>query len=371
MTTPWSSATDLTAADFEALGVYDPAEPHAAERLELLLYLVTLGATGEDLVEYRDALPGLATVVAIRGGPAMTVSEAAQRVGLSQEKLLQVTRAAGFPEPGPDDRVMSEQLAVLAAGMAGAEAVFGEDAALQLVRVMGSTMARLADAMVSAFLVNVEPAVRDQDPVGLGVARANAEAVSLVPTATGALDILLRQHIIAARRSILGDVADAGYETQRMCVGFADLVGSTALSQRLSTRELGAVLTAFEHEGADAITAKGGRVVKLIGDEVLYTSADEASACRIALDLVHIFRNHPAVPPVRAGIAAGDVMLRDGDVFGPVVNLAARAVKVAAAGEVVATPPVAAAAGLGTEPLGELELKGFDAGVELCRIATG
>ncbi|MGC1814227.1 MAG: hypothetical protein WA696_08840, partial [Solirubrobacterales bacterium] len=86
------------------------------------------------------------------------------------------------------------------------------------------------------------------------------------------------------RRSILDDPV-AGYESQRMCVGFVDLVGSTVLAQRLSTRELGTVLTEFEHVAADTVTSAGGRVVKLIGDEVLYTASDEASACTIALNL--------------------------------------------------------------------------------------
>jgi class 3 adenylate cyclase len=359
---------DLTAADFEALGVYDPSGPHARQQLELLEYLVALGATGHDLVVHRDGLPGLALVVAIRGGPGLTVSEAAERAGISEQKLLQVTRAAGFAEPGADDRVINEQLAGLAARMTAAEAVFGEDAVLQLLRVMGFAMARLADAMVSAFLVNVEPAVRDEDPVGLGVAHANAEAAALVPMASATLDVLLRQHIVAARRTILGDAADVGFETQRMCVGFVDLVGSTALAQRLSTRELGAVLSDFEHIALDSVTAIGGRVVKLIGDEVLYRAGDELSACTIALNLASTFADHPTVPGVRVGVAGGEVLLRDGDVFGPVVNLAARAVKLAASGEVVAPVAVAAAAGVKAEPLGQHKLKGFAQDVELCRL---
>jgi adenylate cyclase len=71
---------------------------------------------------------------------------------------------------------------------------------------------------------------------------------------------------------------------------------------------------------------------------------------------------------VRAGVAAGDVLLRDGDVFGPVVNLAARAVQVAAAGEVVAPAALAAAAGISTEAVGKRQLKGFDDHVDLCRL---
>jgi adenylate cyclase len=233
---------------------------------------------------------------------------------------------------------------------------------------MGSAMARLADAIISAFLINVEPAVRDADPDGLELARANAEASALLPTVNGALDILLRQHIIGARRTILGDAADTGYETQPMYVGFLDLVGSTALTQRLTTRELGSVLTEFEHVAADTVTSAGGRIVKLIGDEVLYTASDAAAACAIALNLAATFAAHPIVPTVRAGVAGGYVLLRDGDVFGPVVNLAARAVKVAAAGEVVAPKAVAAAAGIQAEPLGRQRLKGFDHDVELCRL---
>ena len=88
-----------------------------------------------------------------------------------------------------------------------------EDVALQLVRVMGTTMARrLADAIVSAFPVNIEPDARQQDPVGLAVARANAEAVALLPV-VGDLEMLLRQHLIASRRTVLEELADTGYES--------------------------------------------------------------------------------------------------------------------------------------------------------------
>jgi adenylate cyclase len=359
----------VTAAEFQALGLYDPDGPHAAQRLELLEFLTGLGATADDLLAYRDELAGLASVVVLRGGPAMTLAEAAERSELSEEKIRRVMRAAGFPERPPDEAAISEGFLAVAEGMAAAEALFGEAVVLQLVRVMGAAMARVADAMVSAFLVNVEPGVRGEDPVGLGVARANAEAVALLPGIVPALDVLLRQHIIAARRTILGDAADAGYETQQLYVGFVDLVGSTSLAQRLSTRELGAMLTEFETMAADTVTAAGGRVVKLIGDEVLYTAADAAAACAIARDLVATLAGHPVLPPARVGLAGGEVMLRDGDVFGPVVNLAARAVKEAAAGEVLASPGVVAAANVPSHALGERPLKGVGPAVELVRLA--
>ena len=355
-------------AELEARGLYDPGSEHAAAQLELLTFLLGLGASVDELVEHRDGLAGLASVLGIRGGAGLTLVEAVERSGVPEEKLGRITRAAGFPAPGPDDRGFAGGFVDVAAGLVAAEQLFGEDAVLQLVRVMGSAMSRVADAIVSAFLVNVEPAARAEDPVGLAVARANADAVALLPFVTASLDTLLRQHLLAARRTILGDAIGSGYETQRLAVGFVDLVGSTAVAQRLSTRELGAVLTEFENEAADAVTGSGGRVVKLIGDEILFTAPDERAACDIALQLAATFADHPRVPPTRAGVAAGDVLLRDGDVFGPVVNLAARAVKLAEPGEVVAPDDVVAAAGLDGEPVDVSDLKGFDKPVALRRV---
>ena len=67
-----------------------------------------------------------------------------------------------------------EGFAGLGRGLAAAEDLFGSDAVLQLVRVMGAAMARVADAVVSAFLVNVEPHALQEQAVGLAIARANA-----------------------------------------------------------------------------------------------------------------------------------------------------------------------------------------------------
>src|SRR5919201_4156028 len=197
--------SSMSVAEFERHGLYDPRAPNAAQRLELLEFLVSLGATVEDLVTYRDELPGLASVVTIRGGTAVTVAEAAERSGLPESKIRRLNRAAGFSDPGATDRVFTEQFIGIAEAITAAEGVFGEEAVMQLIRVMGSAMARVADAVVSAFLVNVEPGARGSDPVGLAVARANSDAAALLPGVTPALDVLLRQHLIAARRTIIGD----------------------------------------------------------------------------------------------------------------------------------------------------------------------
>ena len=357
-------------AELEALGVYNPADAHAQQTLELLELLLALGASSEDLADFGDQLAGLPSVLAIRGGPALTLAQASERSGVDEERLLRVAAAAGLPRPGADDRAFIESFGALAAGMEAAEGVFGEGAVLALIRVMGSSMARLADAIVSAFLVNVEPETSEEDPVRLRVARANARIGPLIPGVAGALDVLLRQHLLLARRSSLGAAAEGGYEKRQGYVGFVDLVGSTRLALIGSASALGEALTEFEHASGEVVTAAGGRVVKLIGDEVMFTTASARASCEIALELAGRFSSHPSVPPVRAGLAGGEVMLRDGDVFGPVVSLAARVVGVAGPGEVLAPAELAAEAGVPARALAPRELKGFQEPVELCVLSA-
>lgn len=363
-----STCRVLDAAALESLGVFDPSSEHADLRLELLQYLIGLGATADDLVAYRDGLPALSMVLAVRGGTGATLADAVERSGLSEDKMRRLVRASGFAEPDPTQPVFTDGFVELAAGLGMVEAVFGEDVMFQLVRVLGSSMARVADAVVSAFLVNIEPSARTQDPVGLAVARANVETASLLPIVAPVLDVLFRQHLLAAQRTVVDDDL-IGYETQHLAVGFVDLVGSTELAGHLTMAELGAVLSTFETVATDTVTAAGGRVVKLIGDEILFSAPNAGAACRIALDLAEVFRDHPSVPPVRAGLADGRVMLRDGDVFGPVVNLAARAVKVADPGEVVAPTELAVTAGLAAGSRGLHHLQGFTDDIELTRVA--
>lgn len=350
------------------LGVYDPDGPEAEARLELLGYLTELGATREELVTFQDTLPALAGVLAIRGGPALTLEQTAERSGLTTDEVRALARTAGIPDPEPDVPVFTAGFVHFAAGMAQVAGVFGEDAANQLIRVFGLAMSRIADAAISSFLVNVAPSAQAEDPVGLGVARANAQAASLLPLMGPALDTLFRQHLLIARRLTTSDTDVVGFETRQLVVGFVDLVGSTELGEILDMSELGATLSDFENIATETITEGGGRVVKLIGDEIMFTAPGAFEAASIAIDLADAFDDHPTVPQVRAALASGEVMLRDGDVFGPVVNLASRAAKVARPGEVVTTAEVAADAALPHSSLGHHHLNGIPGEVELYQL---
>lgn len=355
--------------EFAALGVYDPLGPDAELRLELLDLLVSLGATGEELVTFQDSLPSLAGVLAIRGGPALTLEESSLRSGLSPGELRDLALTAGLPDPEPDVPVFTEGFVAFASGVHEVAEIFGQQATSQLIRVLAAAMARVADAMVSSFLVNVASPAYRMDPVGLGVARANADVASLLPFVAPALDALLRQQLLIAQRMVGSGDEVGEFETRHLTVGFVDLVGSTELGEKVDLSQLGATLIDFERIASEAITEGGGRVVKLIGDEILFTAPDALTASSIALDLADAFQGHPSVPQVRAGLASGEVMLRDGDVFGPVVNLASRIVGTAGAGEVVTTPEVASATGLPSVSLGVRRLSGIVGELELHRLS--
>lgn len=354
--------------ELTALGLYDPLDPHAAQRLELLEYVSALGATTEELVTFKESLPALAGVLAIRGGAALTLEDAAERSGMTTDGLRALAQAAGIPDPEPDVPVFTEGFVEFASNMNQVADVFGEEASTQLIRVFGLAMSRIADAAISSFLVNVAPPAQREDPVGLGVARANVQVAALLPFVAPALDALFRQHLLIARRVTNSQADVIGFETRRLVVGFVDLVGSTELGETLDMGELGTTLSDFELIASETITAGEGRVVKLIGDEIMYTAHDAFTAASIALDLADAFHDHPTIPQVRVGLASGEVLLRDGDVFGPVVNLASRAVQMGLPGEVVTTAEVASGAGLPNVALGPHHLSGIRGQVTLHRL---
>jgi adenylate cyclase len=368
-----SHGTAVAAADLEAAGVYEPSGPHAADRLTALQLLVEHGATIDDLREAGPDLGSLAARLALRRDtPTMTVQEVAERLGVDAQTVGRIWRAVGFVNPEAGVAVMSEAELSMFEVFTAATSLFGEDVVLQLGRVIGWTTSRLADAFVSAFVANLAPTAIAEDPSGLSLVRANLDSIELMPHVTSLIDQLLRLHMLAAQRPLSDVLPDAtGFESQRLTVGFVDLVGSTALARQLSIGELGAALRQFEGVAFDAVAEHGGRVVKLIGDEVMFTSQDPAGACEIALDLIDAFRDHPVLPPIRAGLAAGIVLTREGDCFGSVVNLAARAVKEAAPAEAVVDQQLASLVSdrYRFEALPTRTLKGFDGVISLARLS--
>jgi adenylate cyclase len=157
-----------------------------------------------------------------------------------------------------------------------------------------------------------------------------------LPAMTRLLEFAWRRHVQASvrRAMLLRSRHDPG-ALPDLCVGFADMVGFTMLSQQLSEEELAALVSRVEDVAHDTVTARGGRVVKMIGDEVMFVTDLASDAARIGLALAEAYADDELLSDVRVALAVGPVLVQDGDFYGPVVNLASRAAGIAAPGSVL------------------------------------
>jgi adenylate cyclase len=362
----------MTAAELEAAGLYDPTAANAAERLVLLEWLVAHGATIERMVTAvrENALAALAADLQLRPGPRFTAHEIARRHGLSLELVLGLNLAMGFPPRDADEPIFSNDDAVTFAAFRFASGLFGEDATRRFLRVVGSSMARVAEAAVSLFQVNVEGPLRASGGTDLDVAKENMRATSSLGQVREMLQALFGAHMELAIRRLRSARPRRSVDTVDLTVGFVDLVGFTALTHHMTPAELARVIERFEETAYDVATARDGRVVKLIGDEVMFVTRDAAAACDIALTLFERFAHDAAVTP-RGGLAVGELLVRGGDYYGPVVNLASRVADLAVPNEILVTPELAAAArtpSLRFVPAGKRMLKGFEEPVALLAV---
>src|SRR3954470_4609832 len=292
--------------------------------------------------------------------------------------------ALGFPNVGDQDTVFTDadlQALRSVVGMVR-EGVFDESSALSMIRALGRTTDRLAgwQTQLMAEALGDAPAA-DARTGSVGQGSASPDTSGAVPapeTARAAalklaelddrLEPLLvyawRRHLTAA---ISRMVADAEPTQERAgvvrSVGFADLVSFTALVRRLSERQLAQVVQRFEALASDVVTAHGGRVVKTVGDEVLFVTLGTAPAGAIALDLVQAMADDDFLPDVRVGMAFGPVVSRLGDVFGTTVNPATRLTAVASPGTVLVDDALASSlaslSGFEMTPLRRRTLRGI------------
>ena len=313
------SARAALRAMLEALGT-DPAEIDEADADGTLILLGV-----EKLIVPEPARFDLADVTA--------------RTGLSEEMVGQLWRSLGHAAPLEGESVFTETDIEIMAKVGDLLAADEHTAplVLQMSRVIGSSIARIASAQIDAISGPSAWSANRQEPLGSEQVVRNTGA--LLPVMPRVLESAWRRHLQdAARRRIL-QVAGDGQPS--VAVGFADLVGFTALSQQVNDVELAAIVDQFEDLVFDVITAGGGRVVKTIGDEVMFSVGSPKAAAEIALWLVEGTRASDELSDVRVGLAFGPVLEREGDLYGPVVNLASRVTVIALPGTVVVGPEVA------------------------------
>ncbi|MCW5889046.1 MAG: adenylate/guanylate cyclase domain-containing protein [bacterium] len=357
-------------ASYQAAGLYDPAAPGAGGRLALLEWLAARGITIAQMVraDREASLTGLAGDLALSPGARMTAAELGARVGWPEDRVIGLSQAAGL-RVRPHEKAYTESDTLLFTAFDGGEALFGDGPIRRFTHTLGASLATIAEAAVSLFQVNVEGPMRDEGRPELELAQQNLRAVESLGNVEALMQLLFRSHMAAATRRLREARPRASVDTARLAVGFVDLVGFTPLASRMSPRELRDVVERFEDTAHDVVTAGGGRLVKVIGDAVMFITVDPAAAGDVALTLVERFTGDASVTP-RGGIAVGEVLVRGGDYYGPIVNLAARVADLAVPSELLVTEDVAAhgGAGLRFAPAGKRMVKGLDAPVSLLTV---
>jgi adenylate cyclase len=361
--------------DFAAEGLLDGLE--GDERDARVALLEQLDEAGFSLDELREAaaqerLPLLPVERELRREEAYSAREVAEEAGIPLELLSRIQQAFGMPVIDPDEKSFTED------GMAAAKRVaefrrFGlpEEGMIEVTRVIGQSMSRLAEAIRGLVFEAVRPATASEHDIGLRYAEA---AKQLMPELAPMLYDALTAHLA---EQIRGDVVLRAEEAtgralpgaRDMGVAFADLVGFTRLGEGRPVNELGALADRLAHL-AQASARPPVKLVKTVGDAAMLVSPEPGPLLDAVLALVQAAEAEgPDFPQLKAGVAFGPVLSRGGDWYGHTVNVASRITGIARPGSVLATEAAhdALADGYAWSFAGDRKLKNVREPVKLFR----
>jgi adenylate cyclase len=185
--------------------------------------------------------------------------------------------------------------------------VVDTDTLLVLARAMGQGLARLAEAQVGVFRGQAADMTAEQ-----ALDAAGEAAADVLPGLERLMVHVWRRQFAAATERSFATLLGGGHPV--LAVGFVDLVGFTQTSRESDAHDLAVLLERFERETSLRVTAYGGRVIKMLGDEVLFVTDEIVGAAEVALETVAAHAADEQLPEVRAGVALGPVLPRLGDI---------------------------------------------------------
>ena len=338
-------------------------QPDETESIDA--FLRSLGASEEQIAVARreGSIARLAGDLVLAEGATLSATDLASRAGVDVPAVLRVWRTLGVHVPDEHQPMFSERDAVLTTRLFQMNPV-GRNGD-ELLRVLGSSLARVAEAAVSLYVQTVQPQL-DVPETDVAVwAKQLAGATGFALDLGDSMGSIFAHHMrdaIDRQRTAQSGATDRSL--YRLAVGFIDLVGFTPLSLHASPSVLLELITKFETNAFDVAAAHDGRIVKHIGDEVMFVALDAAAGCAIARDITAEYSE--GIEP-RGGVAYGEVISRHGDYYGTVVNLASRLAELAIPKEVLVDEATATSAQGPFEfrPAGSRLLKGFDEPIEV------
>jgi adenylate cyclase len=256
------------------------------------------------------------------GRRRFTPVEVSERAGVDREYARQLWRSLGFASVDDEDVVFTDSDVEALETVQRIRAAGFDDAALRagMARFVGQTFARLA-SWEGQLLLNL---VADRPELLSAEGNVLELVERLLPELEQLQRYVWRRQLAAYLDRVVSQADGAPSGHPSVAVGFADLAGYTSLTRRVEEAALREVLDAFEQVATEKVGARRGRIVKTIGDEVLFTADDAAAGAEIALDLLDAAERDEHIPALRVGLACGPVIDRLGDVYGATVNIAAR-----------------------------------------------
>lgn len=270
--------------------------------------------------------------ILLGGQRRYTRLQVAEKAGVPIERANRLWRALGFATVADEDVVFTDAdiEAVRTADQLISSGLLEPELETAVTRALGQHLSRLAEwqvRMLRTLITENEHLGRDDRQVERLVER-------LVPELQRVQDFVWRRHLAAFAGRALA-APDEDLEARTEVAGFVDMVGYTRLTRRLDENDLAGILERFEALATDVVGAHHGRIVKMIGDEVLFVADSPRDGAEIALTLSERASADETLPDVRAGMAAGRILSRFGDVYGSVVNLAARLTSLARPGTIL------------------------------------
>ncbi|MDR7303248.1 adenylate/guanylate cyclase domain-containing protein [Haloactinomyces albus] len=258
--------------------------------------------------------------VLLGGEPRYRKAEVAEATGVELSRAERLWEAMGFAHV-PDDAVVFTESDVTALRtllqLVSAEVITSE-VETAVARSLAQTMSRLAEWQVGIFKSVLGEKFADDVETTAQFAQA------ILPVMDQLQGYVWRRHLAAIAGRELEETDARTDEPTSLVVGFADIVGYTRLVRDFSEIELAGLIDDFEDLVTRRIAENHGRIVKTVGDEVLFVADTAASAAEIALSLNEGITAEPRLPPLRIGLAKGRVLARFGDVYGSTVNIASR-----------------------------------------------
>ena len=270
--------------------------------------------------------------ILLGGGRQYTRAEVAELSGVPAERAHALWRSLGFATQDDDATVFTDGdvEALRRTDQLIQNGILDPSLATSTARMIGQHMSRLAESQVlmlrDVLAANPELAADERQLARL--------VEHLTPELEALQNFVWRRHLAAYAGRMLA-APDEEVTERRQVVGFADMVGFTSLTRRATEKELVDIVDRFDALAADIVAENRGRVVKMLGDEVLFVADSPADGAEIALALVGRAEDDQTVPALRAGLAYGRVLSRFGDIYGSVVNVASRLTSVARPGTVL------------------------------------